>query len=127
VAGLNVLPTTPLPLQVPPSGVALSWTIVSVKQTCVGALVITIDAVTPGNTVIVNVLTAPGQALAVGVTVIVATCVTPVVLVTTKGLMFPVPLAARPMLVLLLVQVNTVPVVAPEKIIAVVVPPSQST
>lgn len=85
-----------------------------------------IEAVTPGNTVIVKVLTAPGQVLAVGVTVMVATCVTPVVLVTTNGLMLPVPDAGRPIVVLLLVQVNTVPVVAPENMTACVVPPSQS-
>src|SRR5437868_4016491 len=103
-AALNVEPDTPLPLHVPPSGVALNCTSVSERHTCVGALVIAMLAVTPANTVIVNVLDAPGQVLAVGVTVIVATCVTPLVLVTTNGAMLPVPAAARPMLVLLFVQ-----------------------
>ena len=84
-------------------------------------------ACNPANTVIVNVLVAEAQAPAVPVTVIVATCVTPVLLVTTNGLILPVPDAARPIDVLLLVQVNTVPAVAPENTIACVVPPSQST
>jgi hypothetical protein len=75
--------------------------------------------------VIVNVLVLDTQPFAVPVTVIVAVIVDPVPLVTTNGLMFPVPLAARPMPVLLFVQVNTVPVVAPENVTAVVVPPSQ--
>ena len=110
----------------PPSGVALSVMTVSVKHTCVGALVITIVPVTPANTVIVNVLVVDTQPLAVPVTVIVATIVEPVPLVTTNGLIFPVPVAARPIPVLLLVHVNTVPVVAPLNVIAVVVPPSQS-
>ena len=90
-------------------------------------MVITSDACTPANTVIVNVLVVDVQPLAVPVTVIVATCVTPVPLVTMNGAMFPVPDAGRPIVVLLLVHVNTVPVVAPEKLIAVVVPPSQRT
>ena len=90
-----------------------------------GALVIVI-LFTPANTVIVNVLVPDTQPLAVPVTVIVATIVAPVPLVTTNGLILPVPLAASPIAVLELVQVNTVPAVAPEKVIAVVVPPSQS-
>lgn len=122
---MNVDPSTPRPLQVPPAGVALNWMIVSVKQTLVGALVITI-LFTPANTVIVKVLGVPVQPLAVGVTVIVATIVEPVALVTTNWLILPVPLAPRPIAVLLLVQLKVVPVVAPENVIAVVVPPSQS-
>ena len=122
---MKVLPDTPLPLHMPPNGVATRFTIVSVRQTTSGALTITIGVI-PANTVIVNVLGVPAQPLAVGVTVIVATCVTPLTLVTTNGLIVPVPLAARPIEVLLFVQLNTVPVVAPLNVIVVVVPPVQS-
>ena len=78
------------------------------------------------NTVIVNVVDAPVHPLAVGVTVIVATWVLPELLVTINELMFPVPLAASPINVLLFVHVNTVPAVAPENTNIGVVPPSQN-
>lgn len=59
-----------------------------------------------GLTVIVNVMGVPAQPPApTGVTVMVATSGPLVVLVVTKGCMSPVPLAARPMAVLLFVQV----------------------
>lgn len=49
-----------------------------------------------GLTVMVNVIGTPGQPLAVGVTVIVATFgVTPVLVAVNEG-MFPVPLPASP-------------------------------
>lgn len=60
-----------------------------------------------GFTVMVNVIGVPGQVtvlLKFGVTVMVATCGTLVALVATKLAILPAPLAARPILVLLLVQ-----------------------
>ena len=80
-----------------------------------------------GFTVIVNVIGVPTQPFAVGVTVMVATSGPLVVLVVTNGCISPVPLAARPMAVLLLVQVNTVPATVPpavplKGIMAVVAP-----
>ena len=70
-----------------------------------------------GLTVMVNVLDGPGQLVGgnpgildvcMGVTVIVAVTGVVPVLIPTKDAMFPVPLPARPMLVLLFVQVNEV-------------------
>lgn len=57
-----------------------------------------------GFTVMVNVTGKPGQAPKTGVTVIVAVIGPLVALVVTKGSISPVPLAARPMPVLLFVQ-----------------------
>jgi hypothetical protein len=79
----------------------------------------------------VNVLGVPVQVtvplIKVGVTVIVATCTTAVTLVATKLAILPVPLAARPILVLLLVQLNTVPATAPLKFTAEVLEPLHNT
>ena len=50
-----------------------------------------------------------------------------VVLVAAKEAMLPVPLAARPIAVLLLVQLYTVPVTAPLKVTAVVLAPLHTT
>jgi hypothetical protein len=58
-----------------------------------------------GLTVIVNVCGAPGQPAADGVTVIVAVTVALVELVAVKAGIFPFPLAANPIEVLLLAQV----------------------
>ena len=60
-----------------------------------------------GFTVMVNVIGVPGQVtplLKFGVTVIVATCATFVALIAVKLAILPAPDAARPMLVLLFVQ-----------------------
>jgi hypothetical protein len=76
-----------------------------------------------GFTVMLKLFVAPVQPLAVGVTTIVAvTGVTPV-FVAVKELIFPVPLAARPMVVLLFVHVYTVPVTLPLKFTALVAVP----
>jgi hypothetical protein len=76
-----------------------------------------------GLTVIVNVCGVPGHPLAVGVTVIVdVTAVVPV-LMALKAAMLPLPLAASPMDVLLLVQLKVVPATAPLKVTAVVEAP----
>ena len=61
--------------------------------------------------------------MAVGVTVIVAVTGSAPVLVAVKAAILPAPDAARPMEVLLLVQLNTVPATAPVKLMAVVVAP----
>jgi hypothetical protein len=76
-----------------------------------------------GFTVIVNVTGVPGQPLAVGVTVIVAVIGNAVLFVAVKLEILPVPLAARPILVLLFVQLYVVPATAPVKVTAVVVAP----
>ena len=57
----------------------------------------------------------------------VAVCTTAVVLVATKLAILPVPDAARPIVVLLLVQLYTVPGTAPVKFTAVVLDPLHST
>ena len=63
-----------------------------------------------GLTWIVNATGVPEQPLATGVTVIVPTMGALVVLVVVKIAMLPAPLAARPIAVLVLAQLNTVPV-----------------
>jgi hypothetical protein len=57
-----------------------------------------------GFTMMVKLIGTPGQPPKIGVTVMVATIGPLVALVVTKGSISPVPLAARPMPVLLLVQ-----------------------
>ena len=57
----------------------------------------------------------------------VAVCTTAVVLVAVKLAILPVPAAARPMVVLLLVQLYTVPATAPVKFTAVVLAPLHNT
>lgn len=80
-----------------------------------------------GLTVIVNVVLAPVQVIPplvnVGVTVMVAvTGVLPALKAMNDGIVL-VPDAPRPMLVLLLVQLYTVPATGPARVIAVVVLP----
>jgi len=63
----------------------------------------------------VNVCAAPGQPAADGVTVIVAvTGAVPVLIAANAGI-FPLPDAAKPIDVLLFVQLKVVPLTAPEK------------
>lgn len=71
----------------------------------------------------VNVTDVPGQPAATGVTVIVAVTGALVVLVAVKLGMLPEPLAAKPMLGVLLVQLNTVPDTGLVKLTAVVAAP----
>lgn len=83
-----------------------------------------------GLTVIVNVIGVPVQVVPlvkVGVTVIVATTGALVALVAVKAAILPVPLAARPIVVLLLVQLYTVPATGPVKFTAAVVAPLHNT
>ena len=71
----------------------------------------------------VNVIGKPPQVAEEGVTVIVAfTAVLPG-LMAVKAAIFPVPLAAKPIEVLLFVQLNVVPLTGPVKFIAAVVAP----
>ncbi len=78
-----------------------------------------------GLTVIVNVLGVPVHDPYTGVTVMVATEGALPLLMAANEVMFPVPLAARPMLVLSLVQVKAVAV--PVKVTAVVFDPLHNT
>ncbi len=72
----------------------------------------------------VNDIGVPTHPPLLGVTVMVATIGPLVALVVTKGSISPVPLAARPMPVLLFVQLYVDPAV-PEKVIICVVTPLQ--
>ena len=67
----------------------------------------------------VNVVGVPGQPLATGVTVMVAVTALAPALMAVKAAILPVPLAAKPMLGVLFVQLYVVPV--PLNVIAVVV------
>src|SRR5688500_6268632 len=79
-----------------------------------------------GLTVIVGVIAEPIQPAAVGVTVIVPVTFAAPVLVAVNDAMSPVPLAARPIDVVLFVQLYVVPITAPVKVIAVVAAPLHS-
>ena len=119
--GTKFMPDVPIPLQLPPTGVPLSGTKVSLIQMRAGK----VPALTTGSglTVMVKVIGVPVQVVPpltkLGVTVIVATTGALVVLSAVNE-MLPVPEAAKPMLVVVLVQLYTVPVVAPLKVTAAV-------
>ena len=76
-----------------------------------------------GFTVMVNICGKPVQPFADGVTVIVAVTGALVILTALKAGIFPVPLAANPIEVLLFVQLKAVPLTAPVKFIVFVVVP----
>ena len=76
-----------------------------------------------GFTVMVNVCGNPEQPEADGVTVIVAVTAVLPGFTAVKAAIFPVPLAANPIEVLLFVQLKDVPLTAPVKVIAFVVAP----
>ena len=76
-----------------------------------------------GLTVMVNVCAAPGQPAADGVTVIVAVTGAEPVLIAANAGIFPLPDAAKPIDVLLFVQLKVLPPTAPEKVIRLVVAP----
>ena len=78
-----------------------------------------------GLTVAVNVVGVPAHPFAVGVTVIVAVIGKVVALVAVNAGMLPEPLAASPILVLLLVHVNVVPVTVPDTFVIGAIPPAQ--
>lgn len=120
--GLKVLPPdTPEPLHVPvmPLCVVLSVMGASEAQRVVGET----DkvGVTNGLTVIANVCGVPlhvGELPDVGVTVMVAVIAEAVALVAVKEAMSLVPLAAKPILGVLFVQLNVAPA-EPLKLMAV--------
>lgn len=118
----------PLPLQVPPAGVATRVTIVSVKHTRGGALVNVIFAA--GFTVMLKLCDVPVQLtpslVNVGVTVIVPVIGVVNGLAAVKLAIFPVPLAGKPIAGLLLIQLYTVPATAPVKVTAAVDAPRHS-
>lgn len=74
-----------------------------------------------GFTVKLKLPGVPVQPLLVGVTVMVAVTGLDAVLVIVKGLILPVPIGARLMKLLLLVQLYVAPLTAPVKFTAVVV------
>lgn len=80
-----------------------------------------------GLTVIVKLTGVPVQVkpplVKLGVTVMVATCGTVVLLLATKLPILPLPLAARLIEVLLLVQLYTVPATGPPMVTAAVADP----
>src|SRR5215212_5849142 len=90
----------------------------SQKVTSVGSVTVGV-----GRTVIVNTSVVPAQVPYIGVTVMVAVTGVVPALVAAKTPMLPVPLVARPIDALLLVQLNAVAV--PVKLTAVVLAPSQ--
>ena len=73
----------------------------------------------------VNVDGVPVQPFAVGVTVIVVVIGEVVAFVAMNEGIFPEPLAARPMAVLVFVHVNVVPLTGPDKFVIGVVAPAQ--
>ena len=109
---LNVAPTVPLKLTA-----AIGYP----AQTVWSA-----GSVTVGNglTVMVNVCGVPGQPVKSGVTVMVAICVE-TTLAALNVAILPVPLAAKPITVLLLVQLNVAPTV-PLKLTATIGAPAQT-
>ena len=84
-----------------------------------------------GKTVIVKVLGAPLQVtpalVKTGVTMIIATCVVLPLLIVRKDGILPLPLAPRPMEVLLFVQLKTVPGTVEVKFTALVKLPLQTS
>jgi hypothetical protein len=73
----------------------------------------------------VNVVGVPVHPFAVGVTVIVAVIGDVVALVAANEGISPDPLAARPMAVLLFVQVKIVPLTGPDKFVTGATTPAQ--
>jgi hypothetical protein len=89
----------------------------------------TTPTVAVGFTIMVNVLATPTQPVLVttGVTVIVAVTGALVVLTAVNTGILPVPVAAKPILGVLLVQLKVVPATVPVKVTADVAPPLHIT
>ena len=85
----------------------------------------TASTVAVGLTVIAKVVGVPVHPFAVGVTVIVAVIGAVVAFVAVNEGTLPEPLAARPIAVLLFVQVNVVPLIGPDKVVAGANTPAQ--
>jgi hypothetical protein len=84
------------------------------------------NTVGTGFTVMVKNREVPWQPFATGVTVMKPDCGTLPVLTGLKEGILPVPLAARPIEGLLLVQLKVVPITAPVKLMALVALPTQT-
>ena len=78
-----------------------------------------------GFTVTLNVDGVPVHPFAVGVTVIVAVIGEVVAFVAVNEGILPVPLAERPIAVLLFVHVNDVPLTGPDKLVIGATAPAQ--
>ena len=112
----------------PFTGVAVNVTEVPAHIKLLVLAAIDTDTGNVGLTVIATVPFVPVQvtpeSVTVGVTVIVAvTAELPVLIAVNDAIPRPAPLAARPMLVVLLVHGKIVPVTAPVNVIAVVAEP----
>ena len=83
------------------------------------------EAVMVGLTVMLKVIAGPGHPFAVGVTVIIPVMGALVALLVVNDGIFPEPLAAKPMAVLLLVQVKVVPATGPVRKTGGAVAPEQ--
>jgi hypothetical protein len=99
-----------------PVAVAVSGTAALFRQYGTGED--TIGAEGFGFTVMVKETGVPEQPLTLGVTVIVAVTAEALELLSVKEEILPVPDEGRPMEVVLLVQLNTVPLILPEKVSA---------
>lgn len=136
--GIVLVPLDPNPMlvllfvqlyTVPATGPVIGTAVVAVPAHTVWFAIVFTAGV--GFTVIVKLIGVPVQVVAplvnVGVTVMVAVCTVAVALVAVKGAMLPVPAAARPIVVLLFVQLYTVPGTLPVKLTAAVVAPLHNT
>ena len=85
-------------------------------------MVLTVDV---GLTVMVKVVGVPVHPFAVGVTVIVAVIGDVAAFLAVSEGTLPEPFAARPIAVLLFVQVNVVPVTGPDKFVIGATAPAQ--
>jgi len=133
------LPILPLPFNANPIDGALFVHVYTILPPVVGLVKFTAAVEAPahttwfettltvavGFTVIVNVTGVPAQPAATGVAVIVATIGAVVALVAVKLAISPVPLAARPIAGLELVQLITVPGADPVNVIGTVAAPLQ--
>jgi hypothetical protein len=110
IAVLLLIQVKPVPLTVPVKLIAL------VEVPLHKAWLAGIETFGVGFTVMVNVCGAPGHPAADGVTVIVAVIGAFVELVAVNDGIFPLPVAASPIEVLLFVQLKVVPLTAPAKL-----------
>jgi hypothetical protein len=113
---LNVVPAT-APVNVMSAVLAPLHNTWSVGSTTVGV----------GFTVIVKFVVLPAHPLNTGVTVMVDTTGVLPVFTPANAAMLPLPLAASPIEVFVLVQLNVVPPTAPLNVMAVVLAPLQTT
>ena len=141
MVGLTVTKDGILPMPEPPSPIVVLLLVQVYTVPATGPLMVTAAVLAPahtvwlaiaftagvGFTVMVKLTGAPPQPVDVGVTVMVAVIGALVLLVAVKAGILPVPAAANPMAVLLLVQLYTVPATAPVKFTAAVADPLHNT